>query len=75
MVGQINPHKFQMVGNTHKKRNGNICFIQMIVYICISQDIVIFYQSMKIIEWNKRKETPSSNYGARVEVLPTLRKY
>ena len=70
-VGQINPHKFQMVGNTHTKRNCNICFIQVIVYICISQDIVMFHQSMKNIEWSKRKETPSPNYAARVSVLPT----
>ena len=62
-VGQINPHKFQMVGYTHTKRNFNICFIQVIVYICISQDIVMFHQSMKIIEWSKRKETPSPNYA------------
>ena len=42
-VGQINPYKFQMVGNTHTKRNGNICFIQVIVKICIYQDIEMFY--------------------------------
>ena len=42
-VGQINPHKFQMVGITHTKRNGNICFIQVIVKICIYQDIEMFY--------------------------------
>ena len=70
-VRQINPHKFQMIGNTHTKRNGNICFIQVIVNICISQDIEMFYLSMKIIEWSKRKETPSPNYAARFAVLPT----
>ena len=62
-VGQINPQKFQMVGNTHTKRNCNICFIQVIVCNCISQDIVMFHQSMKIIEWSKRKETLSPNYA------------
>ena len=45
-VGQINPHKFQMVGITHTKRNVNICFIPSIVKICISQDIMMFYQSI-----------------------------
>ena len=72
-VGQINLHKFQMVGNTHTKRNRSICFIQVIGYICISQYIVMFYQSMKIIEWSKRKETPSPNYAPRVAVLLTKR--
>ena len=32
-VAQINPYKFQKVGNTYTKRNSNICFIQVIVYI------------------------------------------
>ena len=32
-VGQINPHKFQMVGNTYTKRNSNISFMHVIVYI------------------------------------------
>ena len=45
-VGQINLHKFQMVGITHTKRNVNICFIPSIVKICISQDIMMFYQSI-----------------------------
>ena len=32
-VAQINPHKFQMVGNTYTKRNSNISFTHVIVYI------------------------------------------
>ena len=49
-VAQINPYKFQMVDNTYTKRNGNICLIQVIVYIHSSQDIVMFDKSTKIIE-------------------------
>ena len=63
-VAQINPYKFQMVGNTYTKRNCNMCFIQVIVYIHISQDIVMFDKSMNIIEWNKQKEIPFLNHAA-----------
>ena len=49
-VAQINPYKFQMVRNTHTKRNGNICFIQVIAKIHISQNIVMFDKSTKITE-------------------------
>ena len=54
-----------MVGNTYTKRNCNMCFIQVIVYIHISQDIVMFDKSMNIIEWNKQKEIPLLNDAAR----------
>ena len=64
-VAQINPYKFQMVGNTYTKRNDNICFIQVTVYIHSSQDIVMFDKSMKIIEWKKQKEMPLVNNAAR----------
>ena len=54
-----------MVGNTYTKRNCNMYFIQVIVYIHISQDIVMFDKSMNIIEWNKQKEMPLVNNAAR----------
>ena len=70
-VAQIDPYKFQMAGNTYTKRNGNICFIQVIVKIHISQDMVMFDKSTKIIEWSKQKEMPLLNYAARAIPLPT----
>ena len=69
-VAQINSYKFQMVGSTYTKRNGNICFNQVIVYIHSSQDIVMFDKSTKIIEWSKQKEMPLLNYAARA--IPLL---
>ena len=53
-----------MVGNTYTKRNCNMCFIQVIVYIHISQDIVMLDKSMNIIEWNKQKEMSFRNDAA-----------
>ena len=64
-VAQINPYKFQMVRNTHTKRNGNICFIQVIAKIHISQNIVMFDKSTKITEWSKQKEMPLLKHAAR----------
>ena len=70
-VAQINPYKFQMVCSTYTMRNGNICFIQVIVYIHSSQDIVMFDKSTKIIECSKQKEMPLLKYAARATLLPT----
>merc|ERR1712237_173125 len=64
-VAQINPYKFQMVRNTHTKRNGNIFFIQVIAKIHISQNMVLFDKSTKITEWSKQKEMPLLNHAAR----------
>ena len=71
MVAQIDPYKLQIVGNTYTKWNGNICFIQVIVYIHSSQDIVMFDKSTKIIECSKQKEMPLLKYAARAILLPT----
>ena len=73
-VAQINPYKFQMVRNTHTKRNGNICFIQVIAKIHISQNIVMFDKSTKITEWSKQKEMPLLNHAARATPPPTQQK-
>ena len=64
-VGQINPHKFQMVVNTYTKRNSNISFMHVIVYIHSSQEIVMFNKSTKIIEWSKQKEMSLLKNAAR----------
>ena len=63
-----------MVRNTHTKRNGNICFIQVIAKIHISQNIVMFDKSTKITEWSKQKEMPLLSHAARATPPPTQQK-